>query len=255
MPRADPVLIFDLDGTVLRRNSFPYWVRALLAGGKHGGLHARLALSWHVQRLLVRRKLGRLGHDAFLRELQHAWTQTADPKGDMAAQLQARLLRLQRDNLRPVLRSVARLEVDSVLATAAAADYAEPLARALGFLHVLATPRASEATQPCNRGEQKRERVLAFLENQGWSQRPRIFFTDHMDDLPLIQVSQAVCWFGSGKALQTAREAAPGTRFVPCLRLRAEEVQQTLAHMRLSLETAQLARSASFAAPRVKTFS
>jgi len=255
MPRADPVLIFDLDGTVLRRNSFPYWTMALLTGGRISGLRARATLSWRVQQLLLRRKLGRLGHDTLLRELQQIWARAGDPGGEMAARLQARLLRLARRNLRLVLRSVANLSVDSVLATAAAAEYAEPLARELGFLHVLATPAGATATEPCNRGEHKRDRVLALLDTQGWTQRPRIFFNDHMDDLPLMQVSQAVCWFGSGKALRTARAAAPGTRFVSCRGLNAEEMQQTLAHIRQSLETAQLARSASFAGSRARTFS
>lgn len=241
MPRADPVLIFDLDGTILRRNSFPYWVQALLTGNCQGRAQARLALSWRVQKLLLRRKLGRLDHDAFLRALQHLWRQVGDPGQGMAAQLQSRLLNLVRSNLQPVLRSVGNLSVDSVLATAAAAEYAEPLGRALGFPYVLATPPTHDGAGPCNRGEHKCRRVLSFLEGHGWSGRPRIFFNDHMDDLPLMLESQTVCWFGSDKTLRAACLAAPETHFVPCTRLSAREMQQTLAHIQQGLETAQLA--------------
>jgi len=255
MPRADPVLIFDLDGTILSRNSFPYWVRALLTGGGRGGLHARLSLSWQVQRLLLQRKLGGLGHDAFLREMQRLWQVTEDSTGKAAARLQSRLLRLVRANLRPVLKSVADLSVDSVLATAAAADYAEPLARELGFLNVLATPPAASTAQPCNRGQHKCDRVLAFLDNRGWEDRPRIFFNDHMDDVPLMQVSHAVCWFGGRKDMAAASKAAPNARFVPCRSLSAEEMRQMLAHLQLSLQTTHLAGSAPFAAARASTLS
>lgn len=255
MPRADPVLIFDLDGTVLRRNSFPYWVRTLLRGGDRRGVRARAAVSWQVQQLLLRRKLRRMEHDTLLRALQRIWGEARDPGGDMAMRLQLTLLRLVRGNLQSVLRSVANLTVDSVLATAAAAEYAEPLGQELGFLHVLSTSRGGNPVEPCNRGEQKRERVLGLLEKQGWAQRPRIFFNDHLDDMPLMQVSHAVCWFGDRKGLRAACAAAPDTRFIACGRLNDEEMQQTLAHLRQSLETTQLARSMSFARSRVRTFS
>ena len=42
-------------------------------------------------------------------------------------------------------------------------------------------------------------------QRRGWAQRPRIFFNDHLDDLPLMQVSQAVCWFGGRRTLADAR--------------------------------------------------
>ena len=254
MPRADPVLIFDLDGTILRRNSFPYWVLALLSGSGQGSLHTRLPLSWHVQSLLIRRKLGRIDHDTFLRALQRLWNETGATNGRPADRLQARLERLVRGNMTLLLRDVAGGALDAVLATAAAAEYAEPLARELGFRYVLAT--SCDTRHPTNRGTHKSERVLAFLDSMGWASRPRIFFNDHMDDLPLMQQSQAVCWFGRPRALAAARIAAPDARFVAASTLSATELQQMLAHLGQSLAAAQLTRTASLdRAPRASTFS
>ena len=246
MPRTDPVLIFDLDGTVLRRNSFPSWVLSLSTGGdKPARLAARVALAGRVHGLLLRRKLRRLNHDAFLRALQAIWHQAVIEDGKAAARFQARLLRMVRPNFAAILKLVADPATDCLLATAAAAEYAEGLGRALGFRYVLATPRAPRDNEPCNSHGVKRDRVLAFLDAHGWAHRPRIFFTDHMDDLPLMQVSQAVCWFGTRKDMQAAQQAAPQVRFLACRGLRPEEMRQVLAHLRQSVEAAQLATTVS----------
>jgi phosphoserine phosphatase len=42
----------------------------------------------------------------------------------------------------------------------------------------------------------KRDAVLSFLDSQGWGDRPIVFFTDHVEDLPLILRSHTVFWFG-----------------------------------------------------------
>ena len=45
MPRVDPVLVFDLDGTLLTVNSFPIWVLFLGSGGVRGLSPGRTASS------------------------------------------------------------------------------------------------------------------------------------------------------------------------------------------------------------------
>jgi len=252
MPRTDPVLLFDLDGTILRRNSFPLWVMSMLTGGDpQAGLRRRAALSLRAQDLLIQRKLGRLSHDRFLRDLQSLWADIGD--GTTAARLQAKLLKLVRPNLAPAMKLLGEPQTDALLATAAAAEYAEPLGRALGFHYVLATSRGPGRDAPCNSGEVKRERVLEFLKQQGWAHRPRIFFNDHMDDLPLMELCQAVCWFGSTRELRAARAAAPNARFVPCRGLRPDEMHQLIAHLRQSVEAAQLANTVSASWSRAMT--
>ena len=61
MPSADslPVLIFDLDGTILRTNSFPLWMVYLMIGRiPELDLRQRVSLSMHTMRLLLLRKIG-----------------------------------------------------------------------------------------------------------------------------------------------------------------------------------------------------
>src|ERR1700733_9687700 len=69
-----PVLIFDLDGTILRTNSFPLWVVYLAVGRiPELDLRQRVSLSMHTMRLLLSRKIGRLSHDGLQRRLQIVW--------------------------------------------------------------------------------------------------------------------------------------------------------------------------------------
>ena len=245
MPQTDPVLIFDLDGTILRTNSFPIWALMMLLGqAPHLRRRERLALSLRVQRLLVRRRLRGYSHAVLMRDLQSIWRDAiaSDGDGHMAARLQATLIRLVRPALEPVLQAVARGEHDAVLATAAAGEYAEPLGKALGFSAILATPALRDGIYTANNtGERKREAVLAWLAHRGWTDRLRIFFNDEMADLPLMKESHAVCWFGRDRDLARLRAAAPGVRIVPCRNLRANELRATLAHLSQSLAAGQLA--------------
>ncbi len=218
MPRADPLLVFDLDGTILEINSFPRWALSMVACNV-AGLSAirRVRLSLAVQRLLLTRKLGRADHDALLAGLQAAWSRgCGEAATAAAARFSERLLRHVRPGLRPVLDRVARGEADAILATAAAEDYALPLGHALGFRHILATPSRRGEGEACNMGARKRDRVLDYVAARGWSGRRIVFFTDHIDDLPLIQASGAVCWFGTGAALREVRERAAGVPVMPC---------------------------------------
>lgn len=213
MPDAQPVLVFDLDGTVLSVNSFPHWASFLL---RHPLPHlrpvrrARIRIGVGVA--LVRRKLGRMGHEELKWRLQRLWQDaTAGDGGQAERALQDRLMRYVRPDLQPALATVA-LGADAVLATAAAADYADGLGRRLGFRHVLSTATRRDRPGASNVGEGKRDAVLAFLERQGWSARPRILFTDHRDDLPLIEVCTETRWFGPAPRLREVQAELPGAQ-------------------------------------------
>jgi phosphoserine phosphatase len=247
MRRADPILVFDLDGTLLRLNSFPVWVLFLAFGGV-GSLSFRqhLNVTWMVLRLMVLRKLGRMDHETLLRHLQSAWHfATAGDKGAAAHRLGSLLLRWQRSNLAPALKLVTDGAMDGVLATAAAEEYAEGLGQRLGLPHVLATRGGRGRDEPGNSGEHKRTRLLAWLDERDWTGRPLIFFNDHMADLPLMRDSSIVCWLGSRRALEQARQAAPNVRFVACRGLTEREMRATIAHLYQSVTLAQMSRYAA----------
>jgi hypothetical protein len=86
--------------------------------------------------------------------------------------------------------------------------------RRLGFRYVLASRHGGHAATPANSGSRKRDRVLEFLREHDWSGRKLMLFTDHLDDLPLMQESDAVCWFGPDGTMATAEALAAGPRFI-----------------------------------------
>src|SRR5258708_2388202 len=160
-----PVLILDLDGTLLDTNSFPYWVlRLARAKFDHLGRARQAAISLAVFTAFVRRRLRLLDHAMFKWQLQQIWQEAT--RGDAGAaerQMIADLRRFVRPQFAPLLADVAAQRVDAVLATAAAGDYALGLGRALGFTHILATPAGRTEPVHDNTGRQKRDAVLALL--------------------------------------------------------------------------------------------
>ena len=219
-PRADPVLVFDLDGTVLRTNSFPIWVLILASRG--------VALCGQVMRLVIARKRGRIDHEELLRRMQALWVQHARPRDER--RLQSLLMWQVRRNLRSILKCCADGKWDAVLATAAAADYAESLGHRLGLRHVLATPSGRGSKELSNSGERKRLKVYEWLRERGWQARPLIFFNDDMADLPLMREARIVFWFGSRRMIETARRQTTA-RLIACRGKSEQEMHTTLAQI------------------------
>jgi phosphoserine phosphatase len=240
-----PVLICDLDGTILYSNSFPLWIIYLMVGRlPEFGLRARMLLSLRVQKLLLHRRFGRIEHVRLMREVQQAWHTASQGAADSAADhVLAPLRRRVRPAFEPVLQQIAAGEIDAVLATAAAAEYARPLGLQLGFRDVLATPSRLPPDGVLNHGAEKLRRVQEFLASRYWAERPLVLLTDHIDDLPLLQHCHAVGWFGSPEMLSRALVETKGVSFVDCRRLDAAALLRALATL-----SAQ-ARSAVAGAP------
>lgn len=208
------VMIFDLDGTVLNVNSFPLWVLFMLRGAAISGSGWRrlrsaaeiAGIAW----LLGQRKAGLIGHEELKRRLQLVWkAMVLGDGGVAAARFVARLQRHLRPSLAAVLSDARDGRHDAVLATAAPDDYAVPLGAAIGLAHVVATGSGRTRNQPGNVGPHKRDAVLRFLTRQGWQDRPRLLFTDHPDDLPLMAVCQEVYWFGTTAHERRVRRMLP----------------------------------------------
>ena len=227
---SQPVYIFDLDGTLLSRNSFPLWAMHMLRGRvPHRGRARQAATSLAVARLLLQRKLGRLRHAALKQRLQAVWQDaTAGDDGDHAARLGDSLARHVRLNMGEMLRQVRAHEVDAVLATAAAGEYAHALGHRLGFDAILASEAGSD-----NLGEEKCRRVLEFLAERNWSVRPRIVFTDHLDDLPLMRACDAVCWFGPDDEYAAVARQLPGVTIVASRSLDSDAVSAAVSRWQL----------------------
>ena len=242
MQRVDPVLVFDLDGTVLRLNSFPVWVAFLALGGARGlPIGQQLKVTAQAVRSVILRKLRRIDHPILMRRMQELWQFATAGDNSAAAQRLAKLLmRTTRRNLEPAIKLVSEGALDGILATAAAEDYAVALSQRLGMENVLATRGSRPMDEPENTGVHKRDRLLAWLNARGWSGRPLIFFNDHLADLPLMRECSIVCWVGSRRALQQAQREVTNVRFVDCRKMNAREMRATIAHLCQSATIAQM---------------
>lgn len=212
----DPVLVIDLDGTILRGNSYRLWVRHLLLGPfSHLSIRERLGLRLRTIRLLASRKLLRWHHARVKGELRLLWAQAvrSDMNGAEIAILLACLKADVRAWFKPVLERVAAGQLDAIAATAAAGEYAVPFMQQLGFSEILATTSAPALYQE-NLGEAKAHAVAALVQARGWEQRPLLVLTDHRDDLPLIRMGTGLVWFGDSDAHRAIADMTPGLRAI-----------------------------------------
>ena len=242
----EAVVICDLDGTILRVNSFPRWISHLIAGPLPGvHLRARAMLSSRVLWSLTRRKLRRIDHRHFLREVQIALDDVAGTDSDAVLRcMRSRLRRCVRDNVEFLLGEIEMGKTDAVLATAAAGEYASCFGRELGFRHVLTTPALLPSDKPINVGVRKLERVLEFLAERDWDHRPLVLLTDHVDDLPLIRHCGFVAWFGPDAQMDLAMRLAGDATFVACRQLDATTLSRTLDELSArAAEAASVARN------------
>jgi phosphoserine phosphatase len=210
---VEPLWLFDLDGTIIDTNSFPLWTMEILAGRlPHLDPMTRLCVSARCAAALAARKVLRQSHAQFKSRLQRLWSEVtaAHPNRQLLESFIDRLMTHVRPALQDVLEDVAKSRIDAILTTAAAAEYAQPLAQRLGFRHVIATPSGGLDPALDNVGATKRQRTLEYIAQRGWVGRPRIFFTDHRDDLPLIGECQAVVWFGEDQEETALRAMLPG---------------------------------------------
>ena len=223
-----PTLIFDLDGTVLSGNSFHNWLRVLVFG-YFGEIKFtdRLDISYKTVHVMVRRKLNKLTHAAAKAALQKIWADALnrDPARLAVEWIISDLYAAVRPNMHAVLIHLAKEPNNAILATAAAGEYAEPLATRLGFKHVIATPAyGSPDWGEENIGEVKRDRAMAYIRAQGWENAPRIFLTDHRDDYALIAECQKILWLGNEESFQQAKTQFPDKHIIHALPLNAREV-------------------------------
>lgn len=215
---TDPVLIVDLDGTLLTINSFPRWAAHLArARFRHLSRRMRLRIAARAIGALTVRKLRLIDHCRLKWRLQRLWLEAADDGGTSESHIRDELLGFVRPQFAPLLAAVRAGTADAILATAAAEAYARGLGSALGFAHVLAAPATAEMPLDIPSGEQKRRAILRFLEARGWEKRPLTVFTDHADDVPVMRLARTVYWFGTAAGQRACAELVHGVAIRPGL--------------------------------------
>lgn len=221
--KADIVLIIDLDETLLSINSFPLWAKYFLFK-KFSSLNygQRGILKLKAAKIFAQRKMLRHDHATTKTALQKLWLEAGDEIA--LANILSGLEQKIRPNMRGVIRLISSGEIDALLATAAASQYARPFARNTGFTHVTATDIGEKE----NRGEEKSRSTIEFLEKQGWLGRKKIFFTDHLEDMPFILKSDKLMWFGKPEEIQTIKQSAPGLNIVACKDLSEAEIMNEI---------------------------
>ena len=204
------LLAVDLDGTLLRTNSFTrftvWFACTLLKRRMHGGF-------FRVVHQVVLRKIRRQSH-----------TQTKRNIMDIAAQL------LSEDDFVAFARSLRRWVCNSVeclirshmasggevvIATAAPVEYAAPLAAMAGGYSLLASERGISGVYHECKGEEKLRRVSDFCVAHNLQLASVV--TDHYDDLPLIKAADNVYLASPSK--ETLRKIRQEEGISSCLTL------------------------------------
>ncbi len=224
---ADLLVRVDLDGTLVRGNSFHMWLRHMLTGG----LKTVAPTARYASRLAIcfysALRLGRvITHARLKRACQGVWSRamarSSDPDYELNSFLSA-LMPSVDGRIVTWIDRARRTGAVTVLTTAAPGDYALPLARRLGFDGAVATPRAASQGWSENLREEKERNTSEYVRRMGWAEKRTILFTDHIDDLPLMQAVQEVCLVADDETHSTIRDRLNGAT-------RLRTVEQVLGH-------------------------
>jgi len=211
---ADLLVLVDLDGTLVRGNSFHMWLRHMVMDGLRTlSPPARYASRFVICVYAALRLARVIPHARLKRACQGVWSRamarSADPEHELNCFLAALMGRVD-----PRIAGwLARAKDDgaiTVLTTAAPGDYALPLARRLGFDGAVATPRANGGPWSENLREEKERNTAAYLRRMRWENKRTILFTDHADDLPLMRSVEEVCLVADEGTLSAIRRQLDG---------------------------------------------
>lgn len=173
------IAVFDLDGTLLRGNSFHLWLRYLVVTRRDLPAKMRLYVA-----TVAAMRLTRLISHRSLKQKVMAVARTDDDvcRDFVMSELAPRLS----GACMAELRRCQALGINVVLATAAPAVYVRQLARHLGLRDLVASTLDAEGTLDEVFRQRKADAVLELA----GSEKISAVFSDHMDDLPLFRLAE-----------------------------------------------------------------
>ncbi|MEP5764898.1 MAG: haloacid dehalogenase-like hydrolase [Halieaceae bacterium] len=196
MENTRKVALVDLDGTYITCNSFHMWIRFMLTSGtKSLPIHRALLLRLRLYLLFILRKTRALNHSHFKRAVQMTWhkyftaSQTKILLSEFIPSLQTKIA----PYVHAELVSLKEESTIVILTTAAPEEYASKFAESSNlFLACIATSPATSPSWHDNVSLTKRIRTLDFLGANDLAECYLILFTDHIDDLYLIEACHEV---------------------------------------------------------------
>ena len=175
-----PVIIVDLDGTLLDGNSFTLYTKWLL---RKSLSRMRLDATLPLLMAIALRK-GRLRTHAQAKQAIMRIAERILKEKDYEEFIRSLSTKF-RPEVTFLISQARKRSLPVCLATAAPKDYSVMLGRMLRLDAVVATPLPpkGEEIKEC-RGDVKREMVEELCDIRGW--QPAITLTDHYDDIPLM---------------------------------------------------------------------
>lgn len=222
-----PILILDLDETILSVNSFRYWVLHLLFGRIYGLTNfKRINFSAKVSATIINNKIFRKGHALLRNNLQGLLKKEKIKNEVFLLGFQEMLQCKIRPCFITMLTEIGEGKRDAVLATAAAEEYAVNFGQKLGFKHIVATVHFAEDNNInlLNDGIEKCNHTTKLLRELSWSERPKVLMTDNITDLPLMELCQKTLWFGDENEMKTIKNKIANVRIVMASNFSAEEL-------------------------------
>lgn len=198
------VHIVDYDGTLYRGNSFRDWLAFLVVWGLFTG-HLRLVA--RIAHAVGKRLVKKGGHAALKHSVQIAWGEQGPPSAQKERWLKV-FRTVQTKKIRQDLLHMIQTSGDTfIVASAAPIDYLASMKGAIGYDYLACTlSPAGGAPWRENLGVEKRDKVARVLKNEELVPARCILYSDHRDDLPLLDLVDEVVLFGR---LAAEEQAAP----------------------------------------------
>jgi len=178
------ITVIDLDGTFVSVNTFHHWMKFVLITS------VKKRHFKHTLRILQTALL-RLQKKITHAQMKYAILQCSEEI------IHPDEIKVFVTSLKPYVNSrlhkVVTERTDRViLATAAPKIYADLLGERYGFDHCIATPGTQNNPWEENLKEKKRDNLFALLDRLNLEHRIDRFYTDHHDDLPLMEIANEV---------------------------------------------------------------
>lgn len=178
------IVVIDLDGTLFDCNTFHEWMKFFFINKI---LSFDIVPAVNLIIVALQRALKIITHS----QMKYRVLQISDKKTD--EYLIAKFV----DNIHPMLNKTVMSSLMKnnrffILATAAPRLYCVEIANRYGFDYITCTNNIDVIDWKENIREIKRDNVLEFLKKNGFPTDIDEVYTDHYDDLPLMEISKKV---------------------------------------------------------------